>query len=165
MIAVTLQTLRDRWWSFFLKRCLVGFPWFWRARRPGVPAMVAARRMVRRHFGRDHHPVYRALAQFLVATVWPAAVLVNLWQIRWYRGADAVPIRRVPGALWAAIRHNIIPGDYFAYALWQPDRKLNIDNYLYGAEAPRLFKLLNRPLQPDPIGDKLLFREQEPRTP
>ena len=24
--------------------------------QPGVPAMVAARRMVRRHFGRDHHP-------------------------------------------------------------------------------------------------------------
>ena len=159
MIAISLQTLRECWWSFFLKRCLVGFPWFWPARPPGMPAMVAARWMVRRHFGRDHHPVYRALAQVLVATAWPAAVLVSLWQIRWYRGADAVPIRQVPGALWAAIRHNIIPGEYFGYALWQPHRKLNIDNYLYGAEAPRLFKLLNRPLQPDPIGDKLLFRE------
>src|SRR5205823_5250687 len=34
-----------------------------------------------------------------------------------------------------------------------------IDNYLYGNEARRLFKLLNRPLQPDAIDDKLAFHE------
>ena len=78
-IARTLQTLQARWWSFFYRRCLVGFPWFWPARPPGVPAMVAARRMVRRHFGRDHHPVYRALAQVLAAIAWPPAVLMHLW--------------------------------------------------------------------------------------
>ena len=158
-IAGTLQTLQDRWWSFFYRRCLVGFPWFWPARPPGVPAMVAARRMARRHFGRDHHPVYRALAQVLAAIAWPPAVLIHLWQIRHFRGPEAVPIKRVPGALWAAMRHNVLPGEYYAYALWQPDRKVNIDNYLYSNEAPRLFKLLNRPSQPNPIDDKLAFHE------
>ena len=155
-IVVALQV---RWWGFFYKRCLAGFPWFWPARPPGKPAMVAARRMVRQHFGGDHHAVYRAIAQLLVATAWPAAVLLALWQIRRYRGRDGVPTQRIPGALWAAMRHNINPGEYFAYALWRPDRKANIDNYLYTTESPRLFKVLNRPLQPDPIGDKLLFRE------
>jgi hypothetical protein len=121
--------------------------------------MVAARQAVRRHFGRDHRPAYRALARVLAAAAWPPAVLIALWRVRWYRGPDAVPIQRVPGAFWAALRHNILPGEYFAYALWQSDRKLNIDNYLYTNEASRVFKLLNRPLQPDPIGDKLLFHE------
>jgi hypothetical protein len=120
--------------------------------------MVAARRMVRQHFGRDHHPFYRALAQFLAAIVWPPAVLVALWQFR-RNNPDAVPIQRVPGALWAAMRHNILPAEYFGYGLWQPDRKVNIDSYLYTHEAPRFFKALNRPLQPNPIDDKLAFHE------
>ena len=158
-IAGTLRALQARWWSFFYKRCLIGFPWFRPARPPGVPAMVTARRMVRRHFGRDHHPVYRVLAQVLAAIVWPPAVLVHLWEIRYFRGPEAVPIKQVPGALWAAMRHNVSPGEYYAYALWQPDRKVNIDNYLYAREASRLFKLLNRPSQPNPIDDKLAFHE------
>jgi hypothetical protein len=158
-IAGTLWTLEHRWWGFFYRRCLTGFPWFWPARPPGVAAMVAARRIIRRDFGRDHHPVYRALAQVLIAVAWPPAVLVHLWQIRHFRGPDSVPIKRIPGALWAAIRHNVLPGDYFDYALWRSDRKLNVDNYLYSKEGPRLFKLLNRPLQPNPIDDKLAFHE------
>ena len=68
-------------------------------------------------------------------------------------------LKRVPGALWAAIRHNILPSEYYAYGLWQPDRRMNIDNYLYSNEAARLFKVLNRPSQPDPISDKLAFYE------
>ena len=64
-----------------------------------------------------------------------------------------------PWALWVAMRHNVLPGEYYAYALWQPNRRKNIDNYLYSHEAARLFKLLNRPLRPDPIGDKLAFFE------
>jgi hypothetical protein len=36
---------------------------------------------------------------------------------------------------------------------------MNIDNYLYTNEAPRLFNILNRPSLPDPIGDKLSFYE------
>ena len=40
-----------------------------------------------------------------------------------------------------------------------PNRKVNIDNYLYSKEGPRLFKLLNRPSQPNPIDDKLAFHE------
>ena len=153
------DTLQRRWWTFFHGRCLVGFPWFWPARPRGVPAMVAARRLVRRHFGRDHPPFYRALVRVLVALAWPLAVLIHLWQIRRFRGATAVPIKRMPGALWAALRHNVLPGEYFAYALWRPERKVNIDNYLYAKEGPRLFKLLNRPLEPNPIDDKLAFYE------
>ena len=34
--------------------------------------------------------------------------------------------------------------EYFEYRLWQPDRRINIDNYLYDNEAARLFKVLNR---------------------
>ena len=68
-----------------------------------------------------------------------------------------MPIKQVPGAIWAAMRHNVSPGEYYAYALWKPDRKVNIDNYLYAREASRLFKLLNRPSQPNPIDDKLAF--------
>ena len=158
-IAETLQALQARWWSFFFRRCLTGFPWFRPARPPGLPVMVTARRMVRQHFGRDHHPIYRVLAQVLAAIVWSPAVLVNLWEIRYFRGPDAVPIKQVPGALWAAMRHNVSPGEYYAYALWKPDRKVNIDNYLYAREASRLFKLLNRPSQPNPIDDKLAFYE------
>ena len=68
-------------------------------------------------------------------------------------------LKRVPGALWAAIRHNILPSEYYEYGLWQPDRRMNIDNYLYSNEAARLFKVLNRRSQTDPIGDKLAFYE------
>src|SRR5262245_24926342 len=115
-IAETLRTLQARSWGFFHRRCLVGFPWFWPAQPPGLPAMVAARRIARQHFGHDHHPVYRALARVLAVFAWPLAVLVQLWEIRYFRGPEAVPIQRVPGALWAAVRHNVQPGEYFAYA-------------------------------------------------
>jgi hypothetical protein len=121
--------------------------------------MVSARRMIRRHFGRDHHPVVRALACILTAATWPLAVLVNFWQTRRLCGSEEMPIRRAPGAIWAAIRHNILPGEYYAYALWQPERRTHIDNYLYSHEAPRIFQLLNRPLSTDPIDDKLAFYE------
>ena len=155
----TLQQLRYRWWSFFHRRCLVGFPWFLPARPAGHPAMVAARRLVRQQYGRDHGPVRRTLARLFAAFVWPPAVLVQLWEMRRYSSAQAVPIGRAPGAVWAALRHNVIPGEYYAYELWKPDRKVNIDNYLYAKEGPRLFKLLNRPSQPNPIDDKLAFHE------
>jgi hypothetical protein len=36
---------------------------------------------------------------------------------------------------------------------------MNIDNYLYTNEAPRLFNILNRTSLPDPIGDKLSLYE------
>jgi hypothetical protein len=121
--------------------------------------MVSTRRVVRQHFGQAYHPVYRALARMLATIVWPAAVLVNIWQIRRFRGPKAVPIKRIPDALWVALRHNVLPGEYYAYALWQPDRRANIDNYLYSNEASRLFRVLNRPSQVDPVGDKLAFHE------
>ena len=158
-LAGTLQQLRYRWWSFFHRRCLVGFPWFWPAHPAGHPAMVAARRLVRQQYGRDHGPVRRTLARLFAAVVWPPAVLVDLWDIRRHRGAEAVPIGRTPGAIWAALRHNVIPGEYYAYQLWKPNRKVNIDNYLYAKEGPRLFRLLNRPSQPNPIDNKLAFHE------
>ena len=154
-----VQTLRFRWESFFYTRCLAGLPWYWPARPLGARAMVDARRMVRRNFGRGHFAVYRVLARVLVAAVWPLATLVQLWQIRRWRGPEAVPIKRVPRAFWAALRHNIFPGEYLAYGLWKPDRRANIDNYLYSHESPRLFRLLNRPCQPDPIDDKMAFHE------
>jgi hypothetical protein len=121
--------------------------------------MVAARRLVRRQYGRDHGPVRRTLARLFAAVIWPPAVLVHLWEIRRHRGAEAVPIVRAPGAIWTALRNNVIPGEYYAYELWKPDRKVNIDNYLYAKEGPRLFKLLNRPSEPNPIDDKLAFHE------
>jgi Sugar-transfer associated ATP-grasp len=152
-------TLLGRAMSFFHRRCLVGFPWFWPSRPLGNQAMVHARRIVRRHYARDHHPIHRALARVLVTAVWPLAVLINLWEIRHSRGPEAVPIKRLPGAFWSAIRYNVVPGEYYAYALWHPDCRANIDNYLYSKEGPRLFQLLNQPLQPDPINDKLAFYE------
>jgi hypothetical protein len=121
--------------------------------------MVHARRIVRQHYARDHRPILRALARVLVATVWPLAAFVNLWEIRRSCAPEAVPIKRLPGAFWAALRHNVVPGEYFAYGLWHPDRRKNIDNYLYSKEGIRLFGLLNRSSQPDPIDDKLAFHE------
>jgi hypothetical protein len=153
-----VQTLRFRWAVFFWTRCLAGLPWYWPARPLGARAMVDARRMVRRNFGRGHHPVYRALARVLVAAAWPPAVLVQLCQFRRWR-PEAVPIERIPGAFWAAMRHNILPGEYLAYALWKPDHRAYIDNYLYSHESSRLFRLLNRPCQPDPIDDKMAFNK------
>jgi hypothetical protein len=121
--------------------------------------MVEARRMVRWHFGRDHHPVGRKLAQVLAIIGWPLAVLLNLWLVRqWFEPREAF-LKRVPGALWAAIRHNIFPYEYYEYRLWEPDRRMNIDNYLYEREAARLFKVLNRRSEVDPIVDKLAFYE------
>jgi hypothetical protein len=158
-VAGTLRTLKYRCRTFFDKRCLVGFPWYWPARAPSIPAMVAARRSIRRHFGRDHHFVCRALAKVFAAMVWPLAVLLQLRELRYFFGPDWVPINRVPGALWAATRHNVPPGEYYGYALWRPERKKNIDNYLYSKEGARLFELLNRPIQPNPIDDKLAFHE------
>jgi hypothetical protein len=121
--------------------------------------MIEARRIVRRDFGRDHHPISRKLAQVLVTIGWPLAVLLNLWLVRqWFEPREAF-LRRVPGALWAAFRNNIFPYEYYEYRLWQPDRRLNIDNYLYDREAARLFKVLNRQSEVDPIVDKLAFYE------
>jgi hypothetical protein len=162
-VAETLRSLRSRWWVFFGRRCLVGFPWFWPAKPPGQHSMVEARRVVRRHFGRDHHPVLCKLAQLLVTIAWPPAILINLWQVRHWLGLGPAELmlvrRRIPGALWSAIRHNVLPTEYYAYGLWLPDRRRNIDNYLYSSEGARLFKLLNRPSGPDPIGDKLAFHD------
>jgi Sugar-transfer associated ATP-grasp len=141
-----------------MTRCLAGFPWFWPGRPLGEPAMVEARRVVRRHFGRGHHPLYRTIAQIIAMAVWPPAVLVNLWQIRHVLGSE-VSIKRVPGAFWAAMRHNVLPGEYFAYGLWQRDRMMNVDNYLYSNEVARLFKVLNKPSQPNPLSDKMAFYE------
>ncbi len=119
--------------------------------------MVEARRMVRWHFGRDHHPVRRKLGQVLVSMTWLPTVLLNLWQERDWLGPWRIVLPRVPGALWTAIRHNILPSEYYMYRLWQLDRRMNLDNYLYANESPRLFKVLNRQLQVDPILDKLEF--------
>jgi hypothetical protein len=121
--------------------------------------MVEARRVVRWHYGRDHHPIRRRLAQLLVTVTWLPSVLHSLWQVRdWFGPSEAV-LMRVPGALWAAIRNNILPSEYYMYQLWQRDRRMNIDNYLYGNESPRLFKVLNQQSQVDPIRDKLAFSE------
>jgi len=135
----------------------VGLPWFWPARPPGQHAMVKARRMVRWHFGRDHGPMRRKLAQVFVTVAWPLGVLLNLLEARSLFGKEMN--KRVSGALWAAFRHNIFPTEYFAYGLWQPDRRINADNYLYSNECTRLYKVLNRPSEPDPIDDKLQFHE------
>jgi len=121
--------------------------------------MRETRRLVRRHFGADHRPGLRFVARILTAFAWPPAALIHLWQIRRRRGSEAVPLARMPGSLWAAFRHNVLPGEYYAYELWRSDHRANVDNYLYSNEAPRLFKLLNRPPKPDPIGDKLAFFE------
>ena len=115
--------------------------------------------MVRWNFGRDHHPVNRKLAQVLVTMGWPLAVLRNLWLVRQWFGPREAFLKRAPGALWAAIRHNILPSEYYEYELWQPDRRMNIDNYLFHNEAARLFKVLNRRSEVDPIVDKLAFYE------
>ena len=152
-------TLLARAAAYFHKRCLVGFPWFWPSHPLGNRTMVQARRIVRRHYARSHHPIHRALALVLVTITWPPAVLLHLWEIRRSRGPDAVPVKEAPRAFWAAIRHNVIPGEYFAYALWRPDRRANIDDYLYSKEGTRLFRLLNQPMEPDPIDDKLAFHE------
>jgi hypothetical protein len=150
-----LQKLRLRW-----RACLVtGFPWFVPARSTDTHIMVHARRMIRRQFGRDHHALLRRLAQMLTAVVWPPAVIAQLWKMRRAEGPGEVPFKRIPGAVWNALRHNIFPGEYLAYALWTPCRRDNIDHYLYSNEAPRLFRVLNRASQPDPINDKLAFHE------
>ena len=150
-------SLLERAVGFFHTRCLVGFPWFWPSQPLGNRTMVHARRIVRRHYARSHHPLRRALARVLVTIAWPPAVLLHLWEIRRSRGPRAVPIKEAPRAFWAAIRNNVIPGEYYAYALWRSDRRAHIDSYLYSKEGARLFRLLNRPSQPDPIDDKLAF--------
>jgi hypothetical protein len=122
--------------------------------------MLEARRLVRWHFGRDHDPVRRKLAQIFVTVAWPPAVLLTLCLARlWLGPRDTVllTIKRIPGALWTAMRNNVLPSEYYAYGLWQPDRRKNIDNYLYGNECTRLFKFLNRPSYLDAIDDKLVF--------
>jgi hypothetical protein len=121
--------------------------------------MLKARRIVRDHFGREHSPVARTIAKILTAAVWPPAALVNLWQARQMFGSDAVAVRQMPKAFWAAMCHNILPSEYFAYGLWQPDRMKDVDNYLYSKEAARLFKVLNNPSVPNPLSDKLAFHE------
>ena len=113
--------------------------------------------MVRWHFGRDHHPVSRKLAQVLVTIAWPLAVFRNLWLVGHWLGSRELLLKRAPGALWAAVRHNILPNEYYEYELWRPNRRMNIDNYLFHNEAARLFKVLNRQSDVDPILDKLAF--------
>src|SRR5215472_1666954 len=104
-IAGVMKTLPGLARSFFHRRCLVGFPWFWPSQPLGNQAMVKARRIVHHHYGRDHYPIYRAGARVLVTMVWPLAVLVHFWEIRRFLAPQAVPIKRLPGALWFAIRY------------------------------------------------------------
>lgn len=158
-IAEILASLGRRWEAFFWIRCGVGLPWFWPSQPRGQHAMVEARRVVRLHFGRDHHPVLRKLAQVVATIAWPAAVLLHLRLVRRWFGPPQILIKRIPGALWAAIRHNISPSEYYQYELWRPDRRENIDNYLYLNEGLRLFKVLNRQSRVNPIVDKLAFYE------
>jgi putative polysaccharide biosynthesis protein len=158
-LAENLASVHRRGVRFFWRHCRAGFPWFWPARPSGRHAMVEARRMVRWHFGRDHHPVHRRLAQVLVTMTWFPTVLLSLWQVREWFGPWEAVLTRAPGALWAAIRHNVLPSEYYMYQLWQADHKKNIDNYLYFNESPRLFKVLNRRAQVDPVLDKLAFYE------
>jgi hypothetical protein len=47
-------------------------------------------------------------------TACPLAVLVHMLQMRLFGEPQEMPIRRAPGAIWAAIRHNILPGEYYA---------------------------------------------------
>jgi Sugar-transfer associated ATP-grasp len=152
-------TLFGRVRIYFHARCLVGFPWFWASRPLGNHAMVHARRIVRRHYGHGRHPIHRTLARALVTAAWPFAVLMSLLEIRVSRGSEAVPLREAPRAFWVAMRNNVVPGEYYAYGLWHPNRRANIDDYLYSKEGARLFGLLNKPAQPDPIDDKLAFHE------
>ena len=158
-MAPSFASLRRRWDRFFWTRCRAGLPWFWPARPAGNHAMVEARRMVRWHFGRDHPPVSRKLAQVLVTMAWPLAVFRNLWLVGHWLGSRELLFKRAPGALWAAVRHNILPNEYYEYELWRPNRRMNIDNYLFHNEAARLFKVLNRRREVDPIDDKLTFYE------
>ena len=166
-IAGTLQNLYAGWWSFFDRRCLVGFPWFWPARPPGLPAMVAARRIARSQFGRDHHFGYRVLAQDFECLLLAMAVMVQLCQVRHFRGSKAVRISTIPGAIWAASASQRSTGRVLRIRpVATSTARLNIDNYLYCREGSRLFKLLNRPTQPNPLDDKLAFHElcKKPRA-
>jgi hypothetical protein len=79
--------------------------------------------------------------------------------VREWFGSWRAILRLAPGALWAAIRHNVLPTEYYQYALWRPEYRQNIDNYLYASESPRLFKLLNSPAHVSLIRDKLAFYE------
>src|SRR6516164_5465876 len=140
-IAEIFASLHRQWDRFFFTRCRTGLPWYWPARPAGQQPMVEARRIVRRNFGRDHHPINRKLAQVLVTVAWPFAVLQNAWLVRqWFRPRKAF-LKRAPGALWAAIRHNVLPNEYYEYQLWQPERRKDIDNYLFDNEAARLFNV------------------------
>src|SRR5436190_535918 len=142
-------------------RWRVGLPWFWPARPLTKHTMIEARRIVRRHFGRDYGPVRRKLAQVFATMAWFPAILLNLSQVREWLGPEEAKLvsKRAPGALWAAIRYNVLPSEYYAYGLWRPDRKMNVDKYLYSNECARLFKSLNRPQPINPIDDKLVFHE------
>ena len=152
-----VPNLKGRWLIFFRRRFLAGLPWYWPARPFGQPAMMAARRMVRSSFGSDHNVLLRSLVKVLVTLAWPAAVFVNLAEAHRVLSSRVISLRRAAGALRAAIRHNVLPTEYFAYGLWRRECRKNIDNYLYANEAARLFKVINRPRVPDPIGDKLAF--------
>ncbi len=152
-----IPTRKGRWLIFFRRRFLAGFPWYWPARPFGLPVMMTARRMVRSSFGSEHHVLLRLFAKILVTLAWPAAVFVNLAEAHRVLPPGLISLPRAAGALWAAIRHNVMPTEYFAYGLWRSESRKNVDNYLYSNEAARLFKIINRPRVPDPIGDKLAF--------
>lgn len=152
-----LRRLRDSWSRFFSLRCLTGFPWFLPAQPAGRHAMSEARRIARLSFGRERPRLYRSLAYIFVAAIWPPAALIHMFQTRRRRGGSEVPLKRFPGAFWAAIRNNVLPGEYFAYQLWIPERRAHIDEYLYSNECARLFGVLNRREKEDPIDDKLMF--------
>jgi hypothetical protein len=157
MFSDAWQSIKEQWWIFFYQCCLVGFPWQWPATPPGRPEMAAARRVSHRAFGLDYHPAVRVLAQTFTALAWLPAVLLHLVHIRCSQSRNEIPMARMPGAFWAALRHNVPPMAYFAFELWRPQARANIDNYLYFGEACRLFKAINRQSAVDVLNDKLAF--------
>src|SRR5262249_42848230 len=117
--AEILASVHRRWVRFFWRHCRAGFPWFWPAWPPGQHGVVAVRGMVLCHLVRARHPLRRNQDSVLVTITCAPSVFHGLghgWN--WFPPGEAV-LRGVQGFLRAAIRHNILPVEYYMYQLWQ----------------------------------------------
>jgi Sugar-transfer associated ATP-grasp len=138
----------------------IGFPFHPSNKSCGNPAMYRLRVAARIELY-DKHPAWKRLAaKVLTTTLWP----ISAAKLAIQNGIDLrAPPSKMLDAWWLAMSHNVPPVEYFAYRLWEGDRRERLDDYLYWTECGPALAALNRASGlrsgPTPVQDKRLFSD------
>lgn len=137
---------------------ITGFPWYLSPNDQSLPEMSQLRRIARRQIGRRNRlPLF--VNQACTALLWPIGVLWVMYYVYRHPSGEGPALIKEHGyaMIMAALKHNVIPGDYLMFGLTNPDNYRKIDNYLYRNEALLIFGFANRGVVDHRVNDKLKF--------